>query len=104
MRITTTAEEDSAPALTPIQPRVVTVSARGDFTLAVEFEDGLKGVVDCRNLVFGARSGVFAQLQDPQSFVLVHVECGAVTWPGELDLAPDAMYDAIQRDGCWILQ
>jgi hypothetical protein len=28
---------------------------------------------------------------------------GAVTWPGEIDLAPDAMYAEIKRGGHWIL-
>ena len=26
-----------------------------------------------------------------------------VSWPGEVDLAPDAMYEAIRRDGEWLL-
>lgn len=28
---------------------------------------------------------------------------GVLTWPGELDLAPDAMHDAISLHGKWIL-
>lgn len=28
---------------------------------------------------------------------------GVVTWPGELDLAPDAMHDEIRRSGQWVL-
>jgi len=31
------------------------------------------------------------------------VHLGAVTWPGELDLAPDAMHAAIRRTGVWVL-
>jgi hypothetical protein len=33
----------------------------------------------------------------------VTIEHGAVTWPGELDLAPDAMHDAIRQHGVWVL-
>jgi hypothetical protein len=29
---------------------------------------------------------------------------GAVTWPGEIDLAPDAMYAAIAAEGKWALK
>lgn len=25
-------------------------------------------------------------------------------WPGEIDLAPDAMHDAIKQKGRWVLQ
>ncbi len=28
---------------------------------------------------------------------------GAVTWPGEIDLAPDAMYLEIEAAGIWML-
>jgi hypothetical protein len=28
---------------------------------------------------------------------------GVVTWPGELDLAPDAMHDELQKNGGWLL-
>jgi len=44
---------------------------------------------------------VFAALQDPARFAEVGIDQGAVTWPGHLDLAPDAMYDAIKATGNW---
>jgi len=33
-----------------------------------------------------------------------YVNDGAVTWPGELDLAPDAMYDEIKANGRWVVE
>ena len=41
-------------------------------------------------------AGVFARLAEPSLFAQVFVEHGAVTWPGEIDLAPDAMYAEIK--------
>ena len=41
-------------------------------------------------------AGIFAALPDPAVFAQATAEHGVVTWPGELDLAPDAMYDAIR--------
>ena len=29
---------------------------------------------------------------------------GVVTWPGELDIAPDAMHQAIRLHGAWYLE
>jgi len=49
-------------------------------------------------------AGVFACLRDREFFERVFVEYGAVTWPGALDLAPDAMYDAIQAHGDYSLE
>ena len=31
------------------------------------------------------------------------IDDGAVAWPGNLDLAPDAMYAAIKARGEWVL-
>jgi hypothetical protein len=43
----------------------------------------------------------FEQLRDPAIFAQARVELGAVSWPNGADLAPDAMYDAIQAGGTW---
>lgn len=44
------------------------------------------------------RAGVFAAPDDPSLFCQVFIEHGTVTWPGEIDLAPDAMCAEIQRE------
>lgn len=38
---------------------------------------------------------MFAALADPALFAEVRIEHGAVAWPGEIDLAPDAMWDHV---------
>ena len=45
--------------------------------------------------------GALAPLRDEQFFSQVFIDYGAVAWPGEIDLAPDAMYAQIagQHDG-----
>ena len=52
-------------------------------------------------LILGDRAGVFAGLRDPDAFARAYVDCGAVSWPGNIDLAPDAMYEAIRARGRW---
>ena len=102
------AQEDRAASLTPdIRPsmpwRVREVTAQADYRLLVVFADGLSGVVDLSALVVSPEAGVFARLRDRDLFASVYVEHGAVTWPGELDLAPDAMHTAIKEHGEWRL-
>ncbi len=70
-------------------------------TLAVRFADGTEGRVLMESTHL---HGVFEPLKDPAVFNQVRVESGAVTWPGEIDLAPDAMYHEIKRTGEWILR
>jgi hypothetical protein len=79
---------------------VTTVCVIGDFTLRVCFRDGVEGEVRFLPSFF---RGVFSQLSDPACFSLVSVDDGVVTWPGELDLAPDAMHDEIKLHGEWVL-
>jgi hypothetical protein len=67
----------------------------------VRFPDGTSGEVDVSKLIFCATPGVFGPLRVPAQFAQVGIERGAVTWPGGLDLAPDAMYDAVKADGTW---
>lgn len=80
--------------------RIVEVKPIGDLTLRVRFADGLQGTVKFEPTHL---TGVFEVLKDPEFFKQVYVELGAVTWPGELDLAPDAMYDEIKAHGEWVL-
>ncbi len=83
--------------------RVVNVEPLEDLRLHLRFVDGSEGTVNLSGLVRSAHAGVFAQLADEMLFSQVFVEGGAVTWPGELDLAPDAMYAEIKKAGEWIL-
>jgi hypothetical protein len=83
--------------------RVTVVEALPGFKLRVAFADGLTGMVDMSGLVHSPKAGVFAALADPSLFAQVKLDYGAVAWPGELDLAPDAMHSAIQEHGVWSL-
>jgi hypothetical protein len=47
--------------------------------------------------------GVFECLKDLDVFSQLRFTDSFVSWPGEIDLAPDAMYEAIRRDGEWVL-
>lgn len=69
-------------------------------TLKVTFEDGLEGIVRFKP---SHLTGVFAALEDEAYFRQAFIKYGAVTWPGDLDIAPDAMHDEIQKHGEWIL-
>lgn len=79
---------------------VIDVKIAGDFALVVRFQDGLEGAVKFLPSFF---RGVFTHLANPPEFQKVQVVDGVVTWPGELDLAPDAMYAEIKRSGEWLL-
>jgi len=60
------------------------------FRLWLKYEDGIQGIVDLSDL---AGRGVFEAWSEREVFDAVTVnESGAVVWPGEIDLCPDALY------------
>ena len=86
------------PAVRPVMPwRVASVEATPSFRLRVRFLDGLEGEVDMSALFASPKAGVdFAALADSEAFNRAFVRLGAVCWPGDLDIAPDAIYAAIK--------
>jgi len=79
---------------------VIEVKPEKNCTLWVRFADQTKGRVKFTEQYL---SGVFEPIKDPNFFNQVFISEGVVSWPGELDLAPDAMYKEIQAKGEWIL-
>lgn len=80
---------------------VTEVEIKKDLTLWVRFADNTSGYVIFSLQFF---TGVFAPLKDPQFFKKVFILDGVITWPGEVDLAPDAMYHEIREKGEWRLE
>ena len=78
-------------------PAVVGVAVIGDYRLRLLFDDGTVGDVD-----FSSRewSGVFEALRDPALFEQVRVDPDAATivWPGDLDMAPEALYEEARKN------
>ena len=84
--------------------RVAVVSLLPGFRLSVRFNDGTEGTVVMSGFIHSPRAGVFEALRDENLFSQVSLHYGAVTWPGDLDLAPDAMYEDICRTGECVLK
>ena len=109
MRERSTAAENSAITLDDPPPTqfpwlVIDVKARANYELQVRFIDGTEGRVEMREMIFSERPGVFIALRQPAAFAAVGVQDDAVVWKNGLDLAPDAMYDEIKRNGVWVLR
>ncbi len=109
MRERSTAAENSAITLTDPPPTrfpwlVVDVKARANYELHVRFIDGTEGRVEMREMIFSRKAGVFTSLRQPATFAAVGVQDAAVVWENGLDLAPDAMYDEIKRNGVCVLR
>jgi hypothetical protein len=109
MRPYADAEQDRpAGIIPPVRPaapwRVAHVEALSGFRLHVRFNDGTEGTVELADFLNSPSAGVFAALRDEDLFRQARIELGAVTWPGNLDLAPDAMHREIKAHGRWVVR
>jgi Protein of unknown function (DUF2442) len=69
-----------------------------NYKIEVSFADGTTGVVDLApRLSQGPLGDGFDPLCDEALFAKAYLEHGALTWPGGIDLAPDAMYQRIRE-------
>lgn len=70
--------------------KVTNVKSAGGYRLELAFDDGVHGIVDLADF---AGVGVFQAWLKPGFFEQVVItDSGALAWPGDLDLCPDALY------------
>lgn len=69
---------------------VIRVVPRDGFHLELTFSTGETRLFDARPYL---RRGAFARLQDPALFRQAYVAFDTVCWPGQLDIAPETLYD-----------
>ncbi len=79
---------------------VIDVKTLSSLSIQATFAAGTSGRVQFEP---SHLTGVFEALRGPDVFRKAYIEHGAVRWPGNLDLAPDAMYEAIKVNDEWIL-
>jgi hypothetical protein len=69
---------------------VIAVKTRSDFQLDLEFENGERRRFDARPLLTMKPWNRIASLA---VFEHARVDYGTVVWPGEIDIAPETLYD-----------
>ncbi|MEY4718701.1 MAG: hypothetical protein RL563_1319 [Pseudomonadota bacterium] len=69
---------------------VVRVLPREDYSLELWFDTGDHRLFDMRPYL---ERGVFIQLKDLERFKQAYVAFDTVCWPGNLDIAPETLYD-----------
>jgi hypothetical protein len=83
---------------------IVRFKVLANYKIEVAFADGTTGVADLSpRLSQGPLGDGFDPLCDEAVFAKTYLEHGALTWPGGIDLAPDAMYQRIRESGTSIL-
>jgi len=69
---------------------IISVKATKDYVLYLEFENGEKKVFDMNILM---DNKPFNRLKASALFQAARIDCGTVCWPGNIDIAPETLYD-----------
>jgi hypothetical protein len=69
---------------------VHSVETVSDFGLILSFKSGELRRFDMRPYL---HFPVFRRLENPAFFSLARVDYGTVTWPGDIDIAPETLYE-----------
>ena len=78
-------------------PAVTAVHALPGYRLLLTFANGERKCFDMSPYL---HYPVFRRLQNPGFFALAQPDYGTVTWPGEIDIAPETLYlDGISELG-----
>jgi|AntRauTorckE6833_2_1112554.scaffolds.fasta_scaffold225412_1 hypothetical protein len=70
--------------------RVKFVEPKPQYRLLLQFTNGETRVFDMNPYL---KYPVFSPLSDINIFNLAKVDYGTVTWPGEIDIAPETLYE-----------
>lgn len=69
---------------------VVEVKARDGYMLELVFENGERRLFDMNPLLV---KKPFSRLKETGAFFGAHIDYGTVVWPGDIDIAPETLYD-----------
>ena len=72
-----------------MNPRVIEVKPRNDFTIEILFTNKERKVFDVKPYM---DRGIFKDLRNQEIFNSVKVDNGSISWKGGQDFCPDTLY------------
>lgn len=74
--------------------KAISATPLDDYKVAVVFNNGQRGIFDCKYLLDYA---IRAPLADYSLFNQVRVEHGTLCWPNDIDVAPEAVWEGSKK-------
>jgi Mg/Co/Ni transporter MgtE len=76
--------------------RVINAELMSDYTVYVEFNDGVKGTIDFKKILEEDHRAIIRELLNKNVFKTVKVNLHTLCWDNEVDFAPDFLYDQVK--------
>ena len=74
---------------------LASIEYRDGYVYRLVFDDGLEGDVDFSEYLEGGP--VFAPLRDLAFFRQARIEGGTISWPNGADIAPETLYEELEK-------
>ncbi len=75
---------------------VITIEYSHAYIYRIVFDDGLSGEINFQD--YPERGPVFKPLQDLDYFRKAFIEGGTIAWPNGADIAPETLYEIIEKN------
>ena len=72
---------------------VVSAEYAGEYKVKLQFDNGVKKIVDLKETIFNDRRAIFEPLQQKDFFKNFCVKFNTITWQNEADFAPEFLYE-----------
>jgi hypothetical protein len=67
------------------------------YKVYVEFNDGMSGVIDFKEMLEKDHRGRIRELLDTEKFKTVRLDYDTLCWNNDVDFAPEYLYDCIEE-------
>jgi hypothetical protein len=78
--------------------RIINAELKGEYKILVEFNDGIKGMIDFKKILEEDPREIIRELLNMDMFETVKVNLNTLCWDNDVDFAPDYLYGKIEKD------
>ena len=76
--------------------RVINAELKNDYEICIEFNNGIKGIIDFKKILEEDHREIIRELLDKELFKTVKVNLNTLCWDNEVDFAPDYLYEQLE--------
>jgi len=77
---------------------VIKAELRENYKIYIEFNDGLKGIIDFKDKLMTDHREIIRDLLDKDKFKAIKVERHTLCWENGVDFAPEYLYEQIKME------
>jgi hypothetical protein len=78
--------------------KVVDFQIMDEYKIVIEFNDGMKGIIDFKNILENDHRKIIRDLLNKELFNTAKINLHTICWDNEVDFAPDYLYEQVKMN------